>query len=201
VWIGTAGGGLNRFRNGVFSFAGPTADLRSGLVWPVYEDREGRLWVGTEGGQLHCRVRGKWITYPRPGDPLFPEKFTSILQDRDGDIWIGVVGNKLYRLRNGRVSVYGSADGFSHDMARALEEDSEGNLWIATNQDLQCRKNDRFVTYTKREGLSSDRIVSLHAARDGALWIGTQDGGLNVCATGNSSPSRRRIGCRTIPSI
>jgi signal transduction histidine kinase/CheY-like chemotaxis protein len=135
-------------------------------------------------------VRGKWITYPRSGDPLFAEKFTSILQDRAGDIWIGVVGNKLYRFRNGRFRVYGSADGFSHDMARALEEDSEGNLWIATNQGLQCRKNDRFVTYTKRDGLSSDRIVSLHAARDGALWIGTQDGGLNVLRNGKFTAFR-----------
>jgi signal transduction histidine kinase/ligand-binding sensor domain-containing protein/CheY-like chemotaxis protein len=187
MWVGTAGGGLNRLQDGAFTAVAIAGEPRSAFVWPVYEDRESRLWVGVEGGRLHCRTGGRWIDYPRPGDPAFPAKFTSILQDGYGDVWIGAAGDKLYRFRNNRFQVFGAAEGFSADTVRALAEDQEGSLWIATNRGLIRRQNEQFLTYTRRDGLSTNRITSLYPGRNGALWIGTRDGGLNVLRDGKFS--------------
>ena len=54
--MATFGGGLNRFdpRNGEFTHfrfdAEDNSSLSNDFVWTIYEDRKGRLWVGTNGG-------------------------------------------------------------------------------------------------------------------------------------------------------
>ncbi len=179
IWIGTAGGGLNLLGNGSLSvLAGGWGS--SNFVWPVYEDREGRLWVGANDETLHCRVGPKWIVYPRFGDPKFEGKFNVIFEDHAGRIWIGDSSGRLYRFENGKFAVYGAEQGLKADFVRALAEDRGDTLWVATFAGLLCLRGDRLVKYTQQDGLSTSKIGCLYAGKDGALWIGTRNGGLNV---------------------
>jgi ligand-binding sensor domain-containing protein len=50
LWAGTDGGGLVRYKKGVFRAYSGTEGLTNGFVRAVYEDREGTLWVGTDDG-------------------------------------------------------------------------------------------------------------------------------------------------------
>jgi len=50
LWIGTEGGGLARMKSGAFSTFGIRDGLTNGFVRTISEDRQSRLWVGTDRG-------------------------------------------------------------------------------------------------------------------------------------------------------
>jgi len=58
LWIGTKGGGLNKFNRKKEEFinykndSGNINSLSSNIVTCIYEDHAGTLWLGTEGGGL-----------------------------------------------------------------------------------------------------------------------------------------------------
>ena len=54
LWIGTWGGGLNSYRNGVFATYSEANGLLSDNVWHIEEDGNGSLWLSTPRGI--CRI-------------------------------------------------------------------------------------------------------------------------------------------------
>jgi len=178
VWIGTAGGGLNRWSQGIITPFVARDALNSNLVWPVYEDRENRLWVGSEPNHLHRLTGTRWQTFPQPGDPPFGGRITSILQDRTGVVWVGTAGSGLFRYQNGRFTVLEKEDGLADMTVRALREDRDGRLWVATANGLTSISGGLFTTYSKPQGLPANDVVSLFGDETNDLWIGTLGGGM-----------------------
>ena len=77
--------------------------LRTHQIQKIYEDRVGRLWIGTLSGLHHFdRAGGRFVRYPRdPGDPgtLATDAFYAIHENRAGDLWFGSETGGIYRLR------------------------------------------------------------------------------------------------------
>ncbi len=178
VWIGTAGGGLNRWSQGIITPFVARDALKSNLVWPVYEDRAKRLWVGSEPYLLHRLTGTRWQAFPQPGDPPFGSRITSILQDRTGVVWVGTAGSGLFRYQNGRFTVLDTEDGLADMTIRALQEDRDGRLWVATANGLTSISGGLFTIYSKRRGLPANDVVSLFGDETNDLWIGTLGGGM-----------------------
>jgi hypothetical protein len=148
--------------------------LKSDLVWPVYENREKRLWVGSESNHLlHCLTGTRWLSFPQPGDPPFRARITSIVEDRTGVVWVGTEGSGLFRYQNRRFTVLETKDGLADMTVRALAEDRDGTLWVATAKGLTIISEGRLTTYTKSQGLPANDVVSLYADAANDLWIGT----------------------------
>jgi PAS domain S-box-containing protein len=57
VWIGTGGGGLNRWKDGVFSHATTTDGLFDDTVFGVVEDERGNLWMSSNRGVFRVPKR------------------------------------------------------------------------------------------------------------------------------------------------
>jgi signal transduction histidine kinase/ligand-binding sensor domain-containing protein/CheY-like chemotaxis protein len=183
LWIGTAGGGLTRLRDGVFT----TFTLRDGLpnevVLSIYEDHTGALWVGTDGGGL-ASFRGGGFTAFTTRSGLPDDAVYSIVEDREGALWAGTHAG-LARFRNGRFTGYTTHDGLPNDYIRSLSAARNGGVWIGTNGGgLSLLKDGRFHVYTTRNGLPSNSISALREDRSGNLWIGTYGAGLARMAAG-----------------
>jgi ligand-binding sensor domain-containing protein len=80
LWIGTEGGGLVRYKNGVFRAWSAKDRLTNGYVRAVYEDTSHDVWVGTDDGFF--RVRNDTVVRMdgRAGVPL--SSVHAIHQDR-----------------------------------------------------------------------------------------------------------------------
>lgn len=162
LWVGTNGGGLNRFDRASGKFkcfrhnpADPTS-LSENNVRAIFEDRSGVLWVGTfgtSGGGLNRF------------DPT-TEKFV--------------------RYNNNT----NDPTSLSSNVVRAILEDKFGNLWVATDSGLDRlnRATGTFDHYrhnpTDSTSLSNNVILSLledpgYGNQGGGLWVGTRDGGLD----------------------
>ncbi|MCP4594018.1 MAG: hypothetical protein GY842_25070, partial [bacterium] len=101
LWIGTDGGGLNRVdeldpADGRIRFTHYQHDdddpssLSHDVVYTIFEDASGTLWVGTDGGGLNRfdRERLSFAHY-RKSDGLSSDTVRSILEDDDHRLWIG----------------------------------------------------------------------------------------------------------------
>ena len=102
----------------------------------------------------------------------------SIIQTHDGYLWLGTQAG-LVRFDGVRFtpveSIYATAP--TNIWVRDLLQDSEGALWIATNESGVYRmENGSFTHFSQKDGLPADSTSSLAAGRNGDIWIGTANG-------------------------
>ncbi len=62
--------------------------------------------------------------------------------------------------------------------ARALAQDRDGYLWIATAAGLVRFDGTRFITFTMHDGLPGNNISHLLFDGEGRLWLGILEGGI-----------------------
>ena len=142
-------------------------------------DREGDLWVGSEG--VH-RVLGRllWTSATRrqglPSDTIW-----SIARTEDGRVWAGTQGGVAVAGPEGW-SVLPETRG---QPASAVLADGEGGLWAsgspsprATTGAWHFPKGGRGVWVSFPKGIEGGSIQCFSRAEDGALWVAAQDGSL-----------------------
>lgn len=79
--------------------------------------------------------------------------------------------------------IYTSDDGLSQNIVNCMIQDSEGFLWIGTQDGLNCFDGNNFISYQNQPNdsasLSNNYITSLCEDAGGYIWVGTMGGGLN----------------------
>lgn len=201
VWIGTWGGGLDKFDSETGRFihylndpADPTS-LSNDRVQTIYQDRAGTLWVGTaEGGLNRFNAGPETFTHYRhnPDDPtsLSNDRIWRIVEDSSGLLWIATSdGLNKFDPATETFTHYkndpNDPNSLTHDLVRTLYYDKFGFLWIGTEAGL-----DRFdpipgiFVHYKHDpadpnSLSDDTINAIYEDSAGNFWVGTSRGGLN----------------------
>src|SRR6185295_14242418 len=56
IWIGTMGGGLNRYKDGEMTVIRSTQGLQDDSVFAILEDRRGNLWMSSNKGIFRASV-------------------------------------------------------------------------------------------------------------------------------------------------
>lgn len=77
-----------------------------------------------------------------------------------------------------RVDVWQTPDGLPGNTVTAIQQTSDGYLWIGTLNGLARFDGTRFDVFGEGSDLPTTRVLALLAAPDGALWIGTDGGGV-----------------------
>src|ERR1019366_7463191 len=90
-------------------------------------DREGDLWVGTDGGGLN-RVRRKLFSVQ---DGSLGLNIRSVSSDGQGGLWFANFGGKLNYLSNGRLEFFDSTNGLLDSNIRSVLADGT-NVWVGT---------------------------------------------------------------------
>ncbi|RWX51891.1 Adenylate cyclase, class 3 [Candidatus Electrothrix marina] len=101
-----------------------------------------------------------------------------IVQDDTGFLWLATYRD-LIRFDGEEFLYYNRStrDDFPASAARSLLSDSQGNLWVGTNDNGLFRFRDNiFTQFDIRDGLPGASVRELFEDRDGILWIGTTAG-------------------------
>jgi PAS domain S-box-containing protein len=169
----------------------------SNLVYKIFKDRFGIIWIGTKGRGLNefivkninaekSEEIGEFKRYMF--DPDNPESINnndvlSIYEDKAGVLWIGTGGGGLNRFDRNKDSFthFTEEDGLANNIVYGILEDGRNNLWISTGNGLSKfnPKTKEFVNYDIKDGLQ-DNVFNLGAyckSKSGELYFG----GVNGC--------------------
>jgi PAS domain S-box-containing protein len=138
------------------------------------------VWAAIDGTGPDLGIRhfsgGKWRPYVIPGLDGTKMLSHALFVDRNQSLWIGTERDGIYRVHDGIVDHYGTADGLSGDSVGTFLEDREGNLWVLTEGGLDMFRDTPVVNYSMRQGVSAAETNSILALRDDSVWIGNEKG-------------------------
>jgi len=212
LWAAT-GNGLARYdgyRFVTYKFdPRDSLSLNQNLVFSLFEDDKGILWVGTvEGGITKFdRNSEKFISYraPQPAHryETVLRAISAINQDREGMLWIGSFSGELRRF-DGRTGQFSSFDydlGYrprqddlrSFDRINCIYKDSHDDIWIGNRSGLHKLvltpgspfdpQTAHFSHYLNdaadSNSLMGTEVSSVFEDHNGDLWIST-DSALNL---------------------
>ncbi len=145
-----------------------------GAVRVLFEDREGAVWAGCDGG-LARAVEGRV-------EVLRGSAVLAVMEDREGSIWVGTEAEGLMQLHEQPFQTYGVEAGLGGNVVRAVMQDARGTVWVGTDGGgLSKRVGARFEGV---RGLSSNVVPALAGAANGDILAGTPTG-LNRIRDGN----------------
>ncbi len=173
IWAATAGGVVqfngDRFKKPALLEG--AAEL--GQVRMMIEDRNGKLYFGTENSLFVLDQR----ELRRIDRPEFEgATFNDAAVDRRGRLWFATHNRGALCFDGERVDAYTTANGLSYDLIYCLAIDRENNLWFGTDDGLNKLSEGPFVVFDKRYGLAHNIVRAMYQDRDGVIWLGTRDG-------------------------
>ncbi|HVM93065.1 MAG TPA: two-component regulator propeller domain-containing protein [Terriglobales bacterium] len=174
LWIGLEGGGLIRYRDGVFHAFTTNDGLTNSFVRAILEDRAGNIWVATDSGLF--RLNGDHLDRVDDKNDMPPLAVHALYEDRRGGIWVG--GSRLFRLDGGKFVEYQLAGLASQNRVKTILETSDGVIWVGTVSGLQSLTptGQRFQRVSDINGT----VRFLRETSDGTLWIGMIGRGLHT---------------------
>ena len=191
IWIATDNG-LNKYDKSTDKFTVyKKSDDKNSIVNDeirvLYIDKDGVLWIGTRGGICTFDRKSKFTSYNDilEQNGIYEKTVSSIYQDNEGIMWFGL-GNDgglvKYNKETREVKNYLANDeevnSLSFNNIRSIAEDSEGNIWIGTQDGLNKfnKETEEFTVYTYSEGLSNDFIYGVIVDNKDNIWVSTNYG-------------------------
>jgi signal transduction histidine kinase/ligand-binding sensor domain-containing protein/CheY-like chemotaxis protein/AraC-like DNA-binding protein len=211
MWFGTRGNGLFKAeptgkihttyklshflydKNNIYS-------LSSNLIYSVFEDKQGQIWVGSYDAGLDLvdqqhglprfiNTRNSFKNYPKNGFV----KIRHMQQDANGKLWVATTDGLLVVNANGlktgdyRFTTFskkaGDIESLGKNDIQFIFRDSKNNMWLCTSGgglEKAIGKNPfkglKFKVFTTESGLTSDYVLSCVEDNKGYLWLSTENG-------------------------
>ena len=187
VWIGTNGGGLNRYDPATGNFSSfksnisDTNSISNNGVNSLCEDYKGNLWVGTWWGLNYLDHKNeKFIRYLSP----YNNSIWALHEDSKRMLWIGTDGGGTRCFNPGtgtfKYFFHDSSDvnSISSNKVVSICETHDEIMWFSTSNGLSSydRWSRKFKNYGMDDGLPSLSINSVIEDEKGYLWISTDKG-------------------------
>jgi signal transduction histidine kinase/ligand-binding sensor domain-containing protein len=149
----------------------PNIGIRTALV-----DREGSLWLGTEGhGLKKCLGYGQWEGWTQT-EGLTSDVVWAILRDRAGQLWVGTRGGlSVQSSDHSRFLTVPLPASFEKSAVVSMVETNDGTLWVGAVDGRLATVN--IMTHSVRQlPFAATRDPRLFADSRGVVWIGTGHG-------------------------
>ena len=150
----------------------PDHDVKSNKL---LRDRDGGVWIGTDGrGLIHVKD-GKADTFTR-ADGLSGNIACSLFEDREGNIWFASERG-LDRFRKLPVATLSVQQGLSSDVTKSVLASTDGSVWVATSDGVTRWKDGRPDVFRKEERAAGWRRRSrCFRTIVGRVWVSTYGG-------------------------
>lgn len=204
IWIGTASG-LNRFDpvSGQMKFYSDANGIPTRFTWFVHQLKDGRIVVGTNLGLfLYSEDKDSFTnagSLPALKDIRFSVR--CFKEASNGFWWIGTFNNGVVVFNPATSTVVrhlqhnGERNGLSNNYIHDIQEDKEGNIWIATRNKLNyyLSAKDSVIEWGTQEGLPNNWIGGVLIDSLSRIWVSTGNG---LCVMDRQNRQVKNFGLR-----
>jgi len=202
MWFGTQDG-LNKYDGyNMLVFKHNPVDsnsLSNNFIYSLYEDKNGILWVGTNGGGVDAYnlSTGKFKHFksnPNDKNSISNNNVRSIIEDSEGFMWFGTdEGLNRYDKKTKTFVRYlndkNNPKSLSNNATWCLRQGSDGNIWIGTyggGLNMFDTKSQTFKSYIQLDEKgnqkfeNANKVRSIYEDKEGIFWIGTYGDGVEI---------------------
>lgn len=144
------------------------------LINAFFRDREGNMWVGTDGQGL-MRILPKAIHAYSLEEGLPNRLVYPIYQARDGTVWIGTWGG-LASFSDGKITAYPTLPGVKSALFDSITEDQAGTLWFSTHFELVHKQGSVFQSVNDPALTGFYPFHAMYQDSKGRFWLGSGRG-------------------------
>ena len=204
LWIGTSGGGLNRYDRDKDQFIRFKHDdsnrnsLSSDLITCITEDHAGNFWIGTNDAGLNVlntktNEIHRFLNDKKNDRTLGDNYVKAVFEDYAQNVWIGTVGNgvNLFHSNDSSFTRYShnpkDPASIADNKVRTIYGDSKHRLWIGTDggglsllNAVTGRSRNFFPTLNLANSLPGNSVFTITEDDQGKLWIGLENAGLSL---------------------
>ena len=160
--------------------------LPDNKVWDVLRDKDGYLWIATDGGL--ARFDGERlapISLEKSGavDSLKPP-VEVLHEDSEGHLWIGLRGG-LAMYDDGRFQVFEGQEKLTGVRVNDITPGVSSGLWVATDRGV-AYWNGEEIEWVSLSGLENCGRILTVLEEAQRLWVGTQNGLFELDPSNNS---------------
>lgn len=199
LWVASNGSGLyfvNKQRQ-IKTFlhaADNKTTLSSDNLTVLLKDITGNLWIGSQRGLNYYNTKTKSFTrFFNEADnnqSINNNSILSLFIDSKNRLWVGTQGGlNFYDALSHKFYSITESEGLTNNVIHAIEEGSDGSLWISTNKGLSnihvktghlpfTSADLGILNYTINDGLQSNQFSerAVAKAKDGELFFGGING-------------------------
>lgn len=197
IWASVAQGGLFKVNENDGKPGNFTKDngLTDNTVWSTLEAKDGKIWVGTEGGIDIYDPEKRSLKHLAAKQGLVSDRNTRLMEDSEGRIWAcgSIAGVSVIDPVNETIQQITKNEGIVENRIRSIFEDKNGLFWLGGNTgelitlDLEKSIINNLVLDTTQVQASNNIIVE---SGKNQIWIGTLDSGIQKIDPSNNTRQR-----------
>ncbi len=179
VWVETSNRKIQYF-DGVFLKVFSCPDLKNPWSFPLYVDKQKRVWLFSNKALLHHNG-SSWVKFDSVNSPVKNCTITEIVENGEG-VWFSTWGQGLLIYGpEGWNSVNKSTSGLPNDTITGMVA-KDGNLWVSTKGKYLCsRESAQWQSETVETEAASISLCDIDAY--GSFWFLTNAGALEYDGT------------------
>ncbi|MCT4582791.1 MAG: histidine kinase [Flavobacteriales bacterium] len=174
LWISTNSGAFLLEDQEVKHFT-----VKNGLindrVKNIIEDREGNIWLGTDGGGIIRFTSDELVSYSKL-DGLSSDYILSISEDVQNNIYFSTYGGGVNKFYDNKIEIINQKDGIGDNTIWASLTYLDSSLWFGTANGLSILKDNKLTTFKNVDWLPSNKILAIKKDEFNTIWVGTSKG-------------------------
>jgi len=178
IWVATWTDGVNIIdpKTQTFKSLGKPQGLSDQFTVAIVQDKQRRVWIGTDHGLDIIDLENKKIRYADSLSGLKSNQVNGLLYDKEGRLWIGFTGGMINVIDFQKKSIQTIKEA-NKTNARIyhLLEDNNGYIWIGdVNNGIELidLQNQQSIQLIKTNILNGEgKVAGLSQDNRGQVWI------------------------------
>ncbi len=185
--IRTRGLGTRDFQSYWYRMDAPGYPLPHNRIRDIYQDRDGLLWMASDGGVNLFNPQSQQFrsfTIVDHSGRRNAKWAYDMLEDAQGNLWVATYMGGIFMLEKKQLLAssgtfvardnYNQTQGLLADFANQLLDDGQGNIWaLFYNRGIsRIDRHSGRVSELKNKGQSLERATFMVKDREGAVWVG-----------------------------
>lgn len=186
IFVGTDNGVFDISKEGMKHYRHDTRQelsLAGNEIWTIFVDSQNNIWAGHDRGfsiasnsRAIRTLKLSSLTLSGEGNEIF-----HIFRDHNYELWLGGTNGVLHMPHNNQQATWHrhseSGNSLSHNRIRAIHEDSDHNMWFATDAgvnrlDKGTNNFDKFYIVDENGTHNSNWVYAI-VEDNGYFWIGS----------------------------